>query len=166
MLYQDCQPISTTIQSLLFQVFWNLAVVRGVYGVFCTVVGSWAIFCHTGLEKDAVFATTPTSHLAMCVSVGFFVFECTAVTLSDVFFGNFSALLHVHHWLSLIGFIIGELTFCLFTWIRAWVGMYRQKPFLFKIKIKYKDCQIWPQFQIYATRNKQCYFILKFRTST
>ncbi|KAK7102405.1 protein CLN8-like [Littorina saxatilis] len=92
--------------SLKHKVFWNLAVVRGVYGVFCTVVGSWAIFCHTGLEKDAVFATTPTSHLAMCVSVGFFVFECTAVTLSDVFFGNFSALLHVHHWLSLIGFII------------------------------------------------------------
>ena len=90
------------------KVFWNLSTVRGMFGVFCIVVGAWSIFANTALEEDVVFATTPSSYLAMCITVGFFIFECTALTVSDVYFGCFSHLLHLHHWISLFGFSVGK----------------------------------------------------------
>lgn len=92
------------------KVFWNLSLVRACFGVFGTVVGLWAIFWDTALEEDISRATTPTSHLAVCVTTGFFVFEVAALTLSDIYFHTFSRLLQLHHWLSVIGFSIGEVS--------------------------------------------------------
>ncbi|XP_076448424.1 protein CLN8-like [Babylonia areolata] len=92
------------------KVFWNLAVVRSVFGVLCIVVGVWGIFCDTALNRDVVLATSPTSHVAADVTVGFFIFECLALTASDVYFRTFSHLLQVHHWISLVGFVVVLVT--------------------------------------------------------
>lgn len=86
------------------KIFWHLAIVRGVYGLFCIVVGIWAIFVDTELEKDVIFATTPTSYFAMTTTVGFFVFECSMITWSDIYYKQFNLLLNIHHWLSLVGY--------------------------------------------------------------
>ncbi|KAH3880135.1 protein CLN8-like [Dreissena polymorpha] len=86
------------------KIFWNLAIVRAVYGIYCTVFGLWAIFVDTELEHDVVFATTPTSHFAMCTTVGFFIFECSMILWSDIYYKQFNLLLNLHHWLSLIAY--------------------------------------------------------------
>ena len=88
------------------QVFWNLAVVRAVYGIFCTIIGIWAFFIDNELEKDVVFGTTQTSYFAMTTTVGFFIFECLAVSISDIIYKKLSILLNIHHWISLIGFSV------------------------------------------------------------
>lgn len=88
------------------QIFWNLAIVRAVYGIFCTVIGIWSFFIDSELEKDIVFGTTPTSYFALTATVGFFCFECLAVSISDIVYKRFSILLNIHHWISLVGFSI------------------------------------------------------------
>lgn len=88
------------------KVFWNLAVVRAAYGIFCTIIGIWAIFFDEELEKDVVFATTPTSYFALTITVGFFIFECSAIIISDIIYKKFSFLLNLHHWLSLVGYSV------------------------------------------------------------
>ncbi|OWF48317.1 protein CLN8-like [Mizuhopecten yessoensis] len=88
------------------KIFWNLAVVRGVYGSFCTVVGVWAIFFDTELLKDPVFSTTPTSYFALATSLGFFVFECGTLLISDMVYKKASVMLNVHHWMALLGFVL------------------------------------------------------------
>ena len=52
--------------------------------------------------QDVVFGTTRTSHFSLCITVGFFLFECSALGISDVIFKTFSFLLNLHHWLSLV----------------------------------------------------------------
>ena len=88
------------------KVFWNLAVVRAAYGIFCTIIGIWAIFVDEDLEKDVVLATTPTSYFALTITVGFFIFECSAIIISDIIYKKFSFLLNLHHWLSLVGYSV------------------------------------------------------------
>lgn len=86
------------------KIFWHLAIVRAVYGLFCIVIGIWALFIDTELEKDVVYATTPTSHFAMSITVGFFIFECSMLMWSDIYYKQFNVLLNLHHWISLIGY--------------------------------------------------------------
>lgn len=88
------------------KVFWNLAVVRATFGFFCTAVGLWAIFTETALDHDVIFGTTPTSHFALAITVGFFIFECGALSISDVIFRTASIMLNVHHWLALMGYVL------------------------------------------------------------
>ena len=86
------------------KIFWNLAIVRGVYGVFCIVIGVWAIFIDTELSSDVIFATNPTSFFALTTTIGFFTFECSMLMFSDIYYKQFNTLLNIHHWLSLVGF--------------------------------------------------------------
>lgn len=86
------------------KIFWHLAIVRAVYGLFCIVTGVWAFFIDTELQKDVVFATTPTSHFAMTTTVGFFIFECSMISWSDIYYRQFNLLLNLHHWISLVGY--------------------------------------------------------------
>lgn len=99
-------PVTKTYRNLRMKekVFWNLAIVRGVYGFFCIVIGIWAHFLDNELIKDVAFATTPLSHFAITTTVGFFMFEVAMITWSDVYYRQFNFLLNLHHWLSLIGF--------------------------------------------------------------
>lgn len=86
------------------KVFWNLAIVRGVYGFFCIVIGVWAIFYDSELSKDVVFATSHTSYFALTVTIGFFTFECSMLLVMDMYYKTFNILLNIHHWLALIGY--------------------------------------------------------------
>lgn len=91
---------------LKHQVFMSLAIVRGVYGIFGIVIGCYAIFKSTALDRDVVFGKNATSSFAMCVTVGFFIFELSAVLLSDVAFKTFSKMLIMHHGLALVAFTL------------------------------------------------------------
>ena len=86
--------------------FMCLAVVRGCYGVFGILFGGYCFFFFTNLDRDVVFGRTATSTLAMYVTVGFFVFELSAVIISDIAFGTRSKMLIVHHGLGLISYIV------------------------------------------------------------
>lgn len=86
------------------KMFWNLAIVRGCYGFFCIAVGIWAIFYDTELSEDVVFATCPSSYFALTVTIGFFIFECCMLLVSDIYYRQFNVLLNIHHWLALIGY--------------------------------------------------------------
>ncbi|XP_033746732.1 protein CLN8-like [Pecten maximus] len=100
--------LTTTYRNLRHKekIFWNLAVVRGVYGTFCTVIGIWAIFFDSELVKDPVFSTTPTSYFALAASLGFFLFECGVLLIADIVYKKFSIMLNLHHWLALVGFFL------------------------------------------------------------
>ncbi|KAK0045703.1 protein CLN8, partial [Biomphalaria pfeifferi] len=89
---------------LKHQIFMSLAIVRGVYGFFSIVIGIYAIFKTTDLDRDVVFGKNATSSFAMCITVGFFLFELTAVVLSDIAFKTFSRMLILHHGLALIAY--------------------------------------------------------------
>ncbi|CAL1531492.1 unnamed protein product [Lymnaea stagnalis] len=89
---------------LKHQVFMSLAIVRGAYGIFGIFIGCYAIFRSTVLDRDIVFGKNATSSFAMCVTVGFFIFELSAVLLSDVAFKTFSKMLIMHHGLALVAF--------------------------------------------------------------
>ncbi|XP_050411622.1 protein CLN8 [Patella vulgata] len=88
------------------KVFWHLAIVRSVFGIFAGLVGLWALSTPTNLDRDVVFGTTATTYFAIATTVGFFTFECTALLISDIIFRNYSMLLNLHHWLSLVGYSI------------------------------------------------------------
>ncbi|XP_046580840.1 LOW QUALITY PROTEIN: protein CLN8-like [Haliotis rubra] len=88
------------------KVFWNLAVVRAVFGVFGAVIGLWAVFNKSAMDNDVVFGTTQTGYFALCVTEGFFIFECSALAISDIIFKSFNILLNLHHWLSLTGYCV------------------------------------------------------------
>ncbi|XP_066283819.1 protein CLN8-like isoform X1 [Branchiostoma lanceolatum] len=108
-VYLLCHVLSSLLKTynglrLKEKIFWNLAVVRATFGVFCTVVGIWALWWDQELKKDVVFATTPTSFFAICTTIGFFLFECSTLLVSDVIFRKMSILLNLHHWLSLVGY--------------------------------------------------------------
>ena len=84
------------------KVFWNLAVVRALYGVFFTIIGAWGIFVSKQLDCDVVFGVSQTSHFAVVMTMGFFVFESLTLATFDVIFGSFNFLLHLHHWICLL----------------------------------------------------------------
>ncbi|XP_041347050.1 protein CLN8-like [Gigantopelta aegis] len=86
------------------KIFWNLAIVRAVFGIFSGTVGAWAVFTTTILDVDRVFGKNQTSYIALCATVGFFIFECSAVLVSDFIYKSVSILLNIHHWLALIGY--------------------------------------------------------------
>ncbi|CAG5131175.1 unnamed protein product [Candidula unifasciata] len=106
---------SLRILGLKFKVFLSLSFVRGLYGLFAIVLGCYAIFQTTNLDRDVVFGTNATSQVAMLLTVGFFIFELSAVILSDIAFRTFSFMLLTHHGLALIAYtmaIILNANFC------------------------------------------------------
>lgn len=88
------------------KVFWCMAFVRAVFGIVASFFGFWYLAVDNTLHKDVVRATCTSSHFAVCMCVGFFLFECTALFSSNVIFRNFDPFLATHHSVSLIGFSI------------------------------------------------------------
>ncbi|RUS70655.1 hypothetical protein EGW08_021576 [Elysia chlorotica] len=86
--------------------FMCLAVVRGCYGLFGIIFGGYCLLASTNLDRDVVFGRSATSTLAMYVTVGFFIFELSAVVLSDMAYGTLSKMLIVHHGLGLVSYIV------------------------------------------------------------
>ena len=98
--------VSSTFRSLKTKekVFWCLSVVRALFGIFCTFISCWHIFVDTTLYKDVVETTTFSSHYAIYITVGFFIFECTMLFSSNIIFREFDSFLASHHLLSLLGY--------------------------------------------------------------
>ena len=88
------------------KVFWCLAFVRAMFGFCATAVGLWFLIMDDSLHKDVASATNVTSYMATYSTFGFFIFECTALLTSNIYFQYFDSFLFIHHFLSLIGFII------------------------------------------------------------
>ncbi|KAL5517083.1 hypothetical protein EMCRGX_G002552 [Ephydatia muelleri] len=85
------------------KVFWCLSVVRSAFGAVIVVLSGWYWVMDPTLSQDVVKATTQTSFLTASIIVGFFVFEVTALAISDIVFRTFDPALFAHHWLCLVG---------------------------------------------------------------
>lgn len=83
--------------------FWNLAFVRGIYGIIGTI-GCVHERWFSTLGPDSIDRKTPLSHALLLAHLGFFIFECSAQTYFDYRFKTFSKELHVHHILALVGY--------------------------------------------------------------
>jgi len=92
------------------KIFWNLAVMRGAFGLCGTVVGVWAVWFDEVLHKDVVWAVNPSSQFIVCFTVGFFLVECALLTYSDVMSKTCNYLLHFHHYMALFGFFFSITT--------------------------------------------------------
>lgn len=88
------------------KIFWCLAFVRGVFGIFSSIVGIYYLVFDDTLKKDIVNAKTALSVLSIYVTVGFFVFECLALYVSNIVFRFFDKFLFLHHTLSLLAYSV------------------------------------------------------------
>ena len=86
--------------------FWNLAVVRGVYGLIGTLFSLYARYFDEGLHKDIVLSKTVLSYTLVLSHLGFFIFEWTAQIYFDVRFKAFNQALHAHHIVSFLGYFL------------------------------------------------------------
>ena len=86
------------------KIFWCLAFVRAAFGFMASFFGAWYLAFDDTLQKDVVNGHSQTSFLAVYICVGFFVFECCALYLSNIVFKGFDPFLFMHHTLSLVGF--------------------------------------------------------------
>ena len=100
-----CFPVYKRLPSK-HKTFMCLAIVRGCYGLFGIVFGGYCLLAFTNLDRDVVFGRSATSTLAMYVTVGFFIFELSAVVISDIVFGTLSKMLIIHHGLGLISYMV------------------------------------------------------------
>lgn len=88
------------------KVFWCLSFVRAAFGFVCTFFGIWYIAVDDILHKDVVGGNNISSYVAIYVCVGFFLFECAALVVSNILFRNFDPFLALHHTLSLVGYSV------------------------------------------------------------
>ena len=88
------------------KVFWCLAGVRALFGLRA-VVFSILILTDSELWEDFVLSKTLSSQLFFTSIVGFFLFECSMLLISDILFKQRSYTLLIHHSLSLVGYSIG-----------------------------------------------------------
>ena len=101
--------ISVTYRSLKIsqKVFWCLAGVRASFGTFAVVLSLITLLRDKELQDDIVLGRTLSCQFFFTYIVGFFVFECSLLLLSDFLFGQRSYALLAHHSVTLIGFVIG-----------------------------------------------------------
>jgi len=85
--------------------FWNLAVIRGIYGFVGALGSIYERYFDTELfAKDLVFGKTNSSLFWCLLHQGFFVFEWGALCYFDVRFRTFSKGLHTHHMVAIVGY--------------------------------------------------------------
>jgi ceroid-lipofuscinosis neuronal protein 8 len=92
--------------------FWNLAVVRGVYGVFATIGGTYCRWFDDDLRTHMTLSRTEISNLLGIMHLGFFIYECTTQTYFDMKFKTFNRALHFHHLISLLAslyIVVGQV---------------------------------------------------------
>ncbi len=142
------------------KVFWCLAFVRALFGIFASLVGFWYIGFDDTLQKDVVNGNSQTSFLAVYISVGFFIFECAALFTSIALFGGFDPFLVAHHTLSLMGF--GTVALLENTHFFSVVGMLLEMTTPFSclcwmlLKAKMADHFIWKLNQILLVHLFHC----------
>lgn len=83
------------------KIFWNSGFVRTCYSIFCVGGCLMCLFVDKDYKENTVYDTTPTSFILCTSALGFFAFECTALTFSDISYRKFSYLLQLHHWIGM-----------------------------------------------------------------
>ncbi len=84
--------------------FWNLAVVRGVYGAIGCIFSIYERYFDEDLWVDLARSRTVISQFITLTHMGFFLFEWPALIFFDIRFRTFSKGLHCHHIVALIGY--------------------------------------------------------------
>ena len=85
------------------KVFWCLALVRALFGFFGMAIGAWFVLIDRSLHVDVVNGINVTSFISLHLFIGFFIFECSALYISNIVFRFFDPFLAAHHTLSLLG---------------------------------------------------------------
>ena len=100
---------STTFRNLkpAHRVFWCLAGVRGFFGIRSVILAPFLWMADQELLDDIVFGKTLSSQFLIATIVGFFVFECSLLLVSDLLFHQRSYALLAHHSISLIAYSMG-----------------------------------------------------------
>lgn len=86
--------------------FWDLAVVRGVFGFLGSSCCFYERFFDVDLQINVSKATTVQSSILIASCLGFFTFEVLAQITFDLMFKTLSKALHAHHFVSIMGFIL------------------------------------------------------------
>ena len=81
--------------------------VRSSFGTFSVVLFLITLLRDKELQDDIVLGRTLSCQFFFTYIVGFFVFKCSLLLLSDFLFGQRSYALLAHHSVTLIGFVIG-----------------------------------------------------------
>ena len=158
---------SSTYRSLKTKekIFWCLAFPRALFGVFCTFISCWHIFVDPILFKDVVNTSTFSSHFAVDVVVGFFIFECTAFFSSNIVFREFNMILAAHHLLSLLGF--GAIVYSEKIHFFSTISLLNEMTTPFSclcwmlIKAKMADTYVWKINQIILVHLFHCRTLLE-----
>ncbi|KAI3385711.1 hypothetical protein SNEBB_009180 [Seison nebaliae] len=170
------------------QFFWNLTVIRALFGIFGLCIGFHTLFFDTELQDDKLYKTNQKSRTAMEISIGFFLFECVALIYYDMIYSKrWTRELHVHHVASLIAVsntyfsqnihyfstlaLLLEMTtpFTAFSWCTLKMG-YSQRTFwkinqffllhLFHLRHVIECYALYAIYQLIADENK--YFDIPF----
>lgn len=88
--------------------FWNLAIVRGVYGLIGSLASIYERYFDSELQIDVSKSKTVNSYILVHSHLGFFIFEWSAQIFFDIYFKVFSKALHGHHLVSLIGYFLAS----------------------------------------------------------
>jgi ceroid-lipofuscinosis protein 8 len=86
--------------------FWNLAVVRGFWGFFGSILSLYARYFDQELRKNIVLSRSELSYFLVLSFLGFFIFEWTAQIYFDIRFKTFSQALHAHHLVAFQGYFL------------------------------------------------------------
>lgn len=87
------------------KMFWNLAIVRGIYGAYATFGGIYEKWFDEDLWSHKILNKTLPSHILAVSHFGFFIYECATQTWFDIRFKTFNKELHIHHLISLFSCI-------------------------------------------------------------
>ena len=90
------------------KVFWCLTGVRAIFGIQTVIFCGLTALKDTDLIEDKVFGRTLSSDFYIARIVGFFIFECAFLFMSDIVFKTLNKELALHHTLSLLGFGVGS----------------------------------------------------------
>lgn len=86
--------------------FWNLAVVRGTYGLIGTTGSIYERYFDLELSNNITRSKTFSSYVIIHSHLGFFIFEWSAQIFFDLYYRTFSKALHAHHVVSMTGFVV------------------------------------------------------------
>ncbi|KAI6647253.1 Protein CLN8-like [Oopsacas minuta] len=90
------------------KVFWCLTGVRAIFGIHTVIFCGLTALKDSELYNDKVFGRTLSSDFFIARIVGFFIFECMFLFMSDIVFKTLNKGLAIHHTLSLLGFAVGS----------------------------------------------------------
>lgn len=129
------------------KVFWNLIIVRAVFGAYSAITCSYCLLVEDELHTDIVLATTRVSHVIVCSGVGFFMFECLAFFTSAAMFGKMDRSLAAHHTIALLSY--GRCCYVQMPYFYACIGLVLEMTTPFTcvcwilLKAKLMNSKLW-----------------------